>query len=88
MAKTAKELKALNADTAIKNLPTEVPRPGRAAKLKDLAKEDSRVLDTYRRSEEMIERYGKDAPRGRSFMRYKNGGCVMAGRGSKYKGQM
>lgn len=73
---------------------------GRDAGLKEAAGRTNQIARTYATDSDLISRYGKDAPNARSFMAYegqsgtakkkgyKNGGCVMAGRGSKYKGQM
>jgi hypothetical protein len=109
MAKTSKELASLNTGTGLKKLNARDAKlktyddrgtSGRDAGLTEALTRGNQIFNTHERSEDMIKRYGKDAPKGRSFMAYegqsgtaekkgyKNGGCVMAGRGSKYKGQM
>jgi len=73
------ELKKLNLNTGIKKVDERDAKfatyadrgtSGRDAGLKEAAPRLSSLRSTYERSKDMIERYGKDAPKGRSFMAY------------------
>jgi hypothetical protein len=79
MAKTSKKLESLNIDTAVKKIGESTDKretyadrgkAGRDFAEKESAARNNTIYDTYGRSQDMIERYGKDAPKGRSFMAY------------------
>ena len=104
MAKSSTELKKLALSTGIKksdeslkkrSLSDDKGTSGRAA----AAAEDKNRIDslrsTYERSKDMIERYGKDAPKSRGFMAYegqsgtakkKSGGVVRKAKGGMVRG--
>jgi hypothetical protein len=98
------ELKKLNLSTGIKKVDERDAKfatyadrgtSGRDAGLKEAAPRLSSLRSTYKRSKDMIERYGTDAPKARGFMAYegqsgttkkKSGGVVKKAGGGTMRG--
>ena len=79
MAMSSKQLSKLNFDTAVKKIGESTEKrdtykdrgtSGRDFAEKESAARNQTIHDTYGRSKDMLKQYGKDAPRGRSFMAY------------------